>query len=182
MGAESVTPRPRVATVWLAGCAGCHMSFVDLDERLIALAERVTLLASPLTDFKEFLPADVTLVEGAVALEEHVAHLKHIRERTKVLVAFGDCAATGNVPALRNVYGVEDVLHRAYQETATTIAGLPGESGVLSPLLPRVLPLHQIVKVDHYLPGCPPSADAIFELVMGLLEGTAQAPSHRRFG
>jgi NAD-reducing hydrogenase small subunit len=158
------------------------MSFLDLDERLIDLAGLTQLLASPLTDFKDFPEADITLVEGAVANEEHLMQIHTIRKRTRILIAFGDCAVTGNVPALRNLFGVEDVLNRAYRETATVVAGVPVGSAAVPRLLPRVRPVHEVVKVDYFLPGCPPSAAEIFRLVAALIEGGPLPADERRFG
>ena len=177
-----MNPKPRLATVWLGGCSGCHMSFLDLDERLIDLAGRVEFCASPLTDYKDFPEADITLVEGAVANSDHLAHIRTIRARTKVLISFGDCAVTGNVTALRNLFSVEDVLDRAYRETSTVVIGIPVGNGVVPRLLPRVRPVHEVVKVDHYLPGCPPSADDIHAFLMDLLDGRVPSAEGRRFG
>ena len=173
----------KLATVWLGGCSGCHMSFLDLDERLLELAARVDLVVSPLVDAKtrDFPPVDITLVEGAVANEEHVEMLRLVRERSKVLVAFGDCAVTGNVSALRNAWPVQEVLDRAYRETPTVVRGVPSGAGVMPRLLPGVKPLHQVVKVDLWLQGCPPGSDRIWETLTALLEG--RAPQlERRFG
>jgi NAD-reducing hydrogenase small subunit len=171
----------RLATVWLGGCSGCHMSFLDLDERLIDLARRVEFAACPFTDQKEFTEADITLVEGAIANEEHLHQIKKIRNRTKVLISLGDCAVTGNVTALRNMFGVDDVLNRAYRETSTVVTGIPSGNAVIPRLLPRVRPLHEVVKVDYYIPGCPPSADTIHSFLMALLEGR-EPPQDLRFG
>ncbi|HUJ21032.1 MAG TPA: hypothetical protein VLX58_05880 [Bryobacteraceae bacterium] len=179
---DRVTKKPRLATVWLGGCSGCHMSFLDLDERLIDLAGRVELCASPLTDLKDFPEADITLVEGAVANQEHLASLHEIRKRTKILVSLGDCAVTGNVTALRNVLSVDDVLNRAYKETAAVVVGIPNGNGVVPKLLPRVRPLHEVVKVDYFLDGCPPSADSIHSCVIDLLEGREPSRTVKRFG
>ena len=178
---DRITRKPRLATVWLGGCSGCHMSFLDLDERLIALAGRVELCASPLTDYKDFPETDITLVEGAVANEEHLEHIRTVRRRTKILVSLGDCAVTGNVTAMRNIFKLEDVLDRAYRQTATVVIGIPSGNGAVPRLLERVRPVHEVVKVDHFIPGCPPSADAIHEFVAALLEG--RTPSlDGRFG
>lgn len=179
---DRLDAKPRLATVWLGGCSGCHMSFLDLDERLIDLAGRVQLLASPLTDFKEFPEADITLVEGAVVNEENLENIRTIRARTRILISFGDCAVTGNVPAMRNLFGLEDVLDRAYRETATVVNGIPVGNSAVPRLLPRVHPVHEVVKVDYFLPGCPPSADEIFHLVTALLDGSALPTDERRFG
>jgi len=179
---DRLNGKPRLATVWLGGCSGCHMSFLDLDERLIGLAGRVKLLASPLTDYKDFPEADITLVEGAVANEEHLEHIRTVRERSRILVSFGDCAVTGNVTAMRNLFQVEDVLDRAYRETSTVVSGIPTGNGAVPRLLRRVRPVHEVVKVDYFLTGCPPSADAIYGLLMDLLDGRVPAPEGRRFG
>jgi len=173
--------RPRLATVWLGGCSGCHMSLLDLDERLIDLAKRVELCASPLTDLKDFPEADITLVEGAVANESHLEDIRRVRARSRILVSLGDCAVTGNVTSLRNLYSVEDVLNRAYQETATIVIGVPSGNGVIPKLLGRVRPVHEVVKVDYFLDGCPPSADEIHACLMDLLNGRAPA-GVKRFG
>ena len=163
----------RLATVWLGGCSGCHMSFLDLDERLIDLAGRVRLVYSPLMDVKEFpLQVDVALVEGAVANAEHLRFIKTVRVRTTTLVSFGDCAVTGNVTALRNPLGrAEPVLRRAYIENATIQRQLPQGDGIVPALLDRVVPVHQVVPVDVFLPGCPPSADLIHFVLNELLAG-----------
>ena len=176
-----MTQKPRLATVWLGGCSGCHMSFFDLDERLIELAERVEFCATPLTDYKEFVETDITLVEGAVANEEHLEHIRTIRQRTKTLVSLGDCAVTGNVTALRNLYGVEDVLNRAYRETSAVVIGIPGNNSAVPRLLARVRPVHEVVKVDYFIPGCPPSADLIYSYLTALLENR-QPELEGRFG
>jgi NAD-reducing hydrogenase small subunit len=98
--------RTRLATVWLGGCSGCHMSFLDLDEFLIELAGKVELVYSPVVDMKEYPEnVDVCLIEGAVCNEDNLELLHKIRQRTRVLVSFGDCAVTANVPAMRNQLG-----------------------------------------------------------------------------
>ena len=182
MDREMSPRKPRLATVWLGGCSGCHMSFLDLDERLIDLAAKVELYASPITDYKTFPEADITLVEGAVANFEHLEHIKQVRERTKILVSFGDCAVTANVTALRNPFSLEKVLGRSYVETSATIVGIPEGNGVVPRLLERVVPVHEVVPVDYYLTGCPPAADVIFELVTALLENRAPELDGRKFG
>ena len=180
---DRVSAKPKLATVWLGGCSGCHMSFLDLDERLVDLAGLVDICYSPVIDIKEFPLADITLVEGAVANEDHLHEIRKIRQRTKVLVAFGDCAVTGNVTALRNLFRTEDILDRAYKENSAVIAGLPSDhDGIVPALLPRVLRVQDVVAVDHFLPGCPPSADAIFHFVSDLLHGHVPAAEGRKFG
>ncbi len=160
--------KKKVATVWLGGCSGCHMSFLDIDERILEVAKLADIVKSPVVDQKEFPEADITLVEGAVANEEHLEEIKHIRAKTKILVSFGDCAVTGNVSALRNWISKETVLARAYLEVPSTDQGkIPNEE--IAKLIDRVRPLHEVVKVDYYLPGCPPSADLIFYVLFELL-------------
>jgi NAD-reducing hydrogenase small subunit len=160
------------------------MSFLDLDERLIDLAGLVDVCYSPVADTKEFPEnVDIVLVEGAVANEDNLREIRHIRERSKILVAFGDCAVTGNVTALRNLFKLDDVLNRSYKENSAVISGLPlGGDGIVPKLLDRVLRIQDVVPVDHYLPGCPPSADAIFSFVTELLAGHTPAPVGRKFG
>jgi NAD-reducing hydrogenase small subunit len=159
------------------------MSFLDLDERLLELAARVELCASPLMDTKgaDFPEVDVTLVEGAVANVDHLETLHLVRARSKVLIAFGDCAVTGNLTAMRNSFKVDDVLNRAYRETAAVVKGVPVGDALVPRLIPRVVPLHEVVKVDQWLQGCPPSADAIWEAVCALLEGRPPVLT-RKFG
>ena len=179
---DRVTGKPKFATAWLGGCSGCHMSFLDLDERLIELADLVDLCYSPFADAKEFPEkVDITLVEGAVANRDHLRDVRLIRERTKILVAFGDCAVTGNVTALRNLFPVEEVLERAYGQAAV-VAGIPSGNEIVPKLLEPVLRVRDVVRVDYFLPGCPPSADAIFEFVKDLLAGRAPAAEGRKFG
>ena len=177
-----VTKKPRLATVWLGGCSGCHMSFLDLDERLIDLAARVELCASPLTDLKDFPEADFTLVEGVVVNQEDLKSIYTVRKRTKILISLGDCAVTGNVTAMRNALGIDDLLNRAYKETATVVVGMPSGNGVVPRLLPRVRPVHEVVKVDYYLTGCPPSANGIHACLVDLLDGREPAGEVKRFG
>jgi NAD-reducing hydrogenase small subunit len=168
-------PLLRIATVWFGGCSGCHMSFLDLDEFLIELAGKVELVFSPVMDVKEY-PEDVAvcLIEGAICNEDNLELVRKVRERTKVLVSFGDCAVTGNVPAIRNQLGLgnaESVLQRAYVEGAQANPGVPKEPGIVPPLLERVMPVHEVVRVNYYLPGCPPPADRIKSFLVQVLEG-----------
>lgn len=166
--------RLRIGTIWLGGCSGCHMSFLDLDEFLIDLADQVEIVFSPVVDAKEYPEnVDLCLIEGAACNEENVEWLKKIRERTELLVAFGDCAVTGNVPTMRNALGLANdinVLDRAYRECADDNPGLPGEEGIVPALLKRVVPLHEVVHVDLFLPGCPPPAERIKALLVQVLE------------
>jgi NAD-reducing hydrogenase small subunit len=160
--------KKKLATVWLGGCSGCHMSFLDLDERLLEIALWADVVKSPVVDQKGFPEADVVLVEGAIANADHEDEIEIIRRRAKVLVAFGDCAVTANVPSMRNYWPKAAVLQRSYVEVPGTVDGkVPTEE--IAPLTDRVRPLHELVKVDYYLPGCPPSADLIYYVLVELL-------------
>ena len=161
----------RVATVWLSGCSGCHMSFLDMDERLLDIAQKITLVYSPIADVKVFPEnVDVTFIEGAVANEDQEELLRFARERTKILISLGDCAVTGNVTALRNAWSesAEAVLKRAYIETADVNPQIPTE---VPELLPKARALHEVVKVDYYIPGCPPPSGLVNYVITELLAG-----------
>ena len=172
----------KLATVWLDGCSGCHMSFLDMDERLLELAEIVDVVYSPIVDTKEF-PAevDIALVEGAVASVDDEKKIKKIRDHSKTLIAMGDCAITGNVPSMRNPIGPEAILDRAFIENASAQAQIP--CVVVPKLLKVVRPIHEFVKVDVYLPGCPPSADTFHAALSALVNGgPLDIPALTRFG
>jgi NAD-reducing hydrogenase small subunit len=149
------------------------MSFLDLDEWLIDLAERVDVVFSPIADVKTYPEGvDVALVEGAVANEDHLHTIRTVRERTKLVISFGDCAVTGNVTALRNPLGkVERILQRVYVEGADLHGQVPAEPGIVPALLDQVLPVHEVVPVDIYLPGCPPPAARIRAVLEQVLQG-----------
>lgn len=174
--------KKRLATVWLDGCSGCHMSFLDMDERLVDLAGLVDLVYSPLVDIKEFPEdVDIALVEGAVSSEEDLHKIQMIRGKTKTLVSLGDCAVTANVPGMRNPFSTKSVYDRAYRENATLGQGTPTQ--VIPALLPYARPVHEVVKVDLFVPGCPPSADVIHYVLTELLEGRQPELSPKtRFG
>ena len=167
--------RLKIATVWLGGCSGCHMSFLDLDEFLIDVADKIEIVFSPIVDVKEYPEGvDVCLIEGAVCNEDNLELLHKIRTRTKVIISFGDCAVTGNVPAIRNQLGLgnaENVLQHAYIENAQNNPCVPKADGIVPQLLERVMPVHEAVQVEHFLPGCPPPADRIKALLGQVLEG-----------
>lgn len=171
-----------IATAWLDGCSGCHMSFLDLDERLFELAEQVEIVHSPFVDTKALSDdVDIGILEGAVSNADDLEKAQAFRRRCRILVSLGDCAVNGNVPDLRNQFRLQDVLDRAYQENVTLQPGTP-EQGV-PPLLETVLPVHGAVTVDVFIPGCPPSADTIWAVIGDLLAGRVPNPSElTRFG
>ncbi len=173
--------KPRVATVWLDGCSGCHMSLVDLDERLLDIFSRADLVYGPLVDVKEFPEnVDVCLVEGAVSSEDDLERIHKVRARTKTLIAFGDCAVTSNVPGMRNPIGVPPLLRRAYLENADINKSIPVID--VPGLLPESRPINRFVDVDIFLPGCPPHADLIYTLLDDLLAGRTPSVAGARFG
>ena len=173
--------KPTFATTWLDGCSGCHMSFVDLDERLLDIASRVDLVYSPLVDTKDYPDqVDICLVEGAVSSEDDLHKILMLREHTRILVSFGDCAVTANVPGMRNPIGPGPLLDRAYVENVTLRPGVPLD--VVPALLPMARPVNRVVPVDVYLPGCPPSADLIHRVLLDLVAGRTPDTTGARFG
>lgn len=178
--------KKRLATAWLDGCSGCHMSLLDLDERLLQIAEEADVVYSPLVDAKEIpKEVDVALVEGAVGTDHDEARLRKLRSAARCLVALGDCAVTGNVSAMRNLLGRRAVLEGVYGRPEG-----PGEGRGGVHLREVVEPLHHVVDVDVVVPGCPPSPDAIFAVLKSLLENESplresmdsEAPSARGRG
>jgi NAD-reducing hydrogenase small subunit len=160
----------KLATAWLDGCSGCHMSFLDMDERLLALAELVDVVYSPIVDAKQFPDdVDIALVEGAVSSIDDEKKIRKIRARSRTLVAMGDCAVAGNVPSMRNPIGPEAILNRAYIENTSAQPQIP--CVVVPQLLRKVRPVHEFVKVDVFLPGCPPSADTFHSALTALATG-----------
>ncbi|MCX7012009.1 MAG: NADP oxidoreductase [Candidatus Sumerlaeota bacterium] len=174
--------KKRLATIWLDGCSGCHMSFLDLDEALLTVGEKADLVYGPFVDAKVFPEGvDITLVEGAVGTEADVEKITVVRSRTKVLAALGDCAVTGNVPSMRNHFGTEACLKMAYLDGAPLNAQVPTQT--VPALRSWVVPVHEIVKVDLHIPGCPPSAKTILHALSELLEGRIpDLTNETRFG
>jgi NAD-reducing hydrogenase small subunit len=174
--------KARLATMWLDGCSGCHMSLLDIDEAIIAVAQQADIVYGPLVDAQEIPPdIDVAIVEGAVSSEDDLEKLGKMRRNARILIALGDCAVTGNVPAMRNTLPVRGILERVYVEGADACKGVPTE--VVPHLLKQSTPLHDVVKVDLHVPGCPPPARAILYVLKELLEGRVpDLKSRARFG
>ena len=165
-----------IATTSLAGCFGCHMSFLDIDERLLDLIELVEFNKSPLTDIKRFTkPVDIGIVEGGCSNSENVEVLKYFRENCKILVSLGECAIMGGLPAMRNGIPIEECLSEAYLDGPTVKLNkdkiLPNDEE-LPMLLDKVIPCHEIVKVDYYIPGCAPRADLIWNALYAIVTET----------
>ena len=166
--------KPVIATASLAGCFGCHMSILDIDERILKLFELVEFNKSPIDDIKTFTkPVDVGLIEGGCCNSENVEVLRSFRKNCKVLVSVGECAIMGGLPALRNSIPLKECLDEAYLNALTCDPEdriIPNDED-LPIILDKVYPCHEVVKIDHFLPGCPPSADLIWEAVTALVEG-----------
>lgn len=159
----------RLATTSLAGCFGCHMSFLDIDEKLFELADMVEFDRSPFTDIKHCGPCDIALIEGGVCNSENVHVLRELRANAKILVAVGACAINGGVPALRNRLKIGDILNQVYRSDAGEVQ-IPNDPE-LPAALDKVYPINEIVRVDYFLPGCPPSGDAIWKYLTDLILG-----------
>jgi NAD-reducing hydrogenase small subunit len=170
----------RLATMSLAGCFGCHMSFLDMDERILGLAELVEFNCSPFTDIKHPDHCDIGLIEGGVCNAENVHVLREFRAQCKVLVAIGACAINGGLPAMRNHLEIGSILRSVYDGRAET----PGETVPNDPELPLILqyvhPIHEVVLIDYFIPGCPPSGDAIHKFLTDLIAGRTPRLDHDR--
>jgi NAD-reducing hydrogenase small subunit len=168
--------KPKVATTSLAGCFGCHMSLLDIDERILQLVEMVEFGKSPINDIKEFQDrCAVGLIEGGCCNEENVEVLRQFRKHCDVLVSVGDCATMGGIPAMRNMLPLEECLREAYVAGLTVYNPerlIPNDPEIPL-LLNKVYPAHEVVKIDHFLPGCPPSADTLWEALVALLNNKA---------
>ncbi len=164
--------KPKIATVSLAGCFGCHMSILDIDERILKLIELVDFDKSPVDDIKEFTGRClVGIVEGGCCNEENVRNLRNFRRHCDIIISCGDCATMGGVPAMRNVIPLKECLEEAYIKGPTVYnpSGKIPDDDELPMLLDRVYPAHEVVKCDYILNGCPPRADALWELLVALL-------------
>ena len=164
--------RPRIATTSLAGCFGCHMSLLDIDERILQLVELVDFDKSPIDDFKDFTGrCAVGLIEGGCANEENVAVLRSFRRNCDVLISVGDCATMGGIPAMRNMVPMQECLEEAFVNgpSVHNPTGQVPNDAEIPLLLDKVYPAHEVVKIDYHLPGCPPSADTLWQALVGLL-------------
>jgi len=170
----ATTLKPRIATCSLAGCFGCHMSILDIDERILQLAELVEFDRSPINDYKEFQGrCGVGIIEGGCCNEENVHVLEDFRKNCDVLVALGDCAISGGIPAMRNHVPLRECLEVAYLESpgVWNPGGIIPNDPEIPLLLHKVYPCHEVVKIDYFIPGCPPPADAIWDALVALLNG-----------
>ena len=168
-----MSAKPRIATVSLAGCFGCHMSLLDIDERILALAELVDFDRSPINDYKAFQGrCDIGLIEGGCCNEDNVHVLEDFRKHCDVLVSLGDCAINGGIPALRNHVPLRECLEEAYLRSPGVYnpGGVIPNAPEIPLLLHRVYACHEVVKIDLVIPGCPPSADAIFTALLALVK------------
>lgn len=174
--------RLRIATCWLDGCSGCHMSVLDLDEDIVPVLERADLVFGPLVDAQEFPQGvDVALVEGAVSSQDDLKLAQQIRERSRIVVALGDCAVTSNVPSMRNGLPVRRLLEHVYVDGVDQHPGVPADG--VPGLLRHAVPLHDVVKVDVHVPGCPPGPGEIQFVLTELIAGrTPDLGSRARFG
>jgi NAD-reducing hydrogenase small subunit len=168
---SAIQPKVRVATTSLAGCFGCHMSFLDIDERLLQLIELVEFDRSPLTDIKHCGPCDVGLIEGGLCNAENVHVAREFRKNCKIVIALGACAINGGLPAQRNSIPLENVLNEVYVNRRELVNGAVPNDPELPLLLDKVYPLHEVIQVDYSIPGCPPSGDTIWRVLTELLAG-----------
>jgi NAD-reducing hydrogenase small subunit len=165
-----MTQKVKLATTWMDACSGCHMSIFDMDERLLELADHVDFVYTPLVDHKEFpQDVDVVLLTGSVSYDEDSEKLTKMRKRSRIVVALGDCAVSGNVPVMRNPFKVSEVLERSYIETADVNPQIPTK--LVPELNPYVKPIHEVIKVDVFVQGCPPSADIVYYVLTELVAG-----------
>jgi F420-non-reducing hydrogenase small subunit len=160
-----------LATVWLQSCSGCHVALFDRHEGMVDLFKRFDVKYSPIMDIKKVPDVDIAIVEGSVANEDNEELSKVVRQRSRLLVALGTCACFGGIPGLRNLFDTKDVLDRSYVGTESTTRGKIPNAPEIPALLPHVKALDQVVKVDAYIPGCPPLTSAIQEDFASLVKG-----------
>ena len=167
---EGIMAKKKIGTVWLGGCSGCHLSLLDIDERILDVARLADIVKCPIVDGKEFPEVDIALVEGSVTSDEHLHEILHIRKQAKVLVALGDCAVMTNVTGMRNYLQLNEVFDTAYVSAISNddLGSLPDHPALLR-LHEKVFPLQEVVDVDYVIPGCPPSADVIFYVLSEFL-------------
>jgi NAD-reducing hydrogenase small subunit len=164
--------KPVVATASLAGCFGCHMSILDIDERILQLVELVEFNKSPVDDIKKFTKqCDIGIIEGGCCNSENVENLLEFRKNCKILISLGECAIMGGLPAMRNGIPVKECLEEAYLRCPTVDDNIIPNDEELPMILDRVYPCHEIVKIDYFIPGCAPRADLIWEALVALLTG-----------
>lgn len=182
MTAALQSNKVRVATAWLDGCSGCHMSVLDLDEVLLSLAARIQVVFGPLVDAQHYPESvDVALVEGAVSNQDDLTLIQEIRANTTIVVALGDCAVTSNVPSMRNAIPVSRLLERVYLQNTEGCRQLPTDS--VPALARHAVPLHEVIKIDVHIPGCPPPPAVIASVITQLLDGRrVELPAFAKFG
>ncbi len=164
--------KPLIATGHFTGCFGCHMSILDIDDRILELAEIVEFDKSPINDIKRFSrPVDVGIIEGGVSNDENVEFLRMFRENCKIIISMGACAITGGVPAMRNTVPLRECLEEAFVNGPTVDGGMIPNDPDIPIMLDKVYPVHEVIKVDYFMPGCPPSADLIWNTLTALLSG-----------
>ncbi len=164
--------KPKVATAHLTGCFGCHMSLLDIDERIVDLIQLIDFDKSPVDDIKKFSgPVDLGIIEGGCSTQENIEVLRSFRKNCKVLIAVGECALTGGVPSMRNMIPLKECVEEAYLKGPSVVEGVIPNDPDIPLLLDRVYPCHEVVKIDYFLPGCPPPADGYWAAIAALLEG-----------
>jgi NAD-reducing hydrogenase small subunit len=164
-------PKLKLATTSLTGCFGCHMSFLDMDERIVELLEHIEFDRSPFTDIKQLGHCDIGLIEGGACNAENVHVLRTYRANCRILVAVGACAINGGVPAMRNHFSLKECLEEVYLKSPDMINPHIPNDPELPLLLDKVYPVHEVIKIDYFLPGCPPSADTFYRFLSELIEG-----------
>ena len=164
----------RVATTSLAGCFGCHMSLLDIDTDLLEVIELIDLDRSPLTDIKHISGrCDLGLIEGGCGTDENVHVLREFREQCDVLVAVGECAIWGGLPAMRNMVPLDECLREAYVRAGDPEPQQIPSDEDLPAMLDRVYACSEVVPVDYYIPGCPPGAPMMWQFIASILTGAS---------